>query len=314
MSNASNIKISKEWKVGIVSIVIVLLFVWVGFFLAGRNLFTSENTYYAVFENTGGVNIASPVMVNGKKVGRVSTLDFVSDTDYRIKMGIGIKKKYKIPKGSVASVESMGLMSGSGVVLYLGNETEMLPSGEWLEGQQKPDLLESLSPLKDRLESILISVDSVMGNINKIMGGQAVEDLSFTISSLKASMENLSQLTDHANEMLASNKGKVGGIVDNLTKVPRNMEKVSDTLANAELGATIASLHQTLFSLQSVMNKVEAGEGNLGQLLHNDTLYQNLENSSRQLELLLQDFREHPDRYIHISVFGNNKKNKEKKK
>ena len=314
MSNASNIKISKEWKVGIISIVIVLLFVWVGFFLAGRNLLTSENTYYAVFENTGGVNIASPVMVNGKKVGRVSTLDFVSDTDYRIKMGIGVKKKYKIPKGSVASVESMGLMSGSGVVLYLGNETEILPSGEWLEGQQKPDLLASLSPMKDRLESILISMDSVMGNINKIMGNQAVEDLSFTISSLKTSMENLSQLTDHANEMLAANKGKVGGIVDNLNKVAGNMEKVSDTLANAELGATIASLQQTLFSLQHMMNKVEAGEGNLGQLLHNDTLYQNLENSSRQLELLLQDFREHPDRYIHISVFGNNKKNKEKKK
>ncbi|MDE5544849.1 MAG: MlaD family protein, partial [Bacteroidales bacterium] len=264
MSNASNIKISKEWKVGIISIVIVLLFVWVGFFLAGRNLLTSENTYYAVFENTGGVNIASPVMVNGKKVGRVSTLDFVSDTDYRIKMGIGVKKKYKIPKGSVASVESMGLMSGSGVVLYLGNETEILPSGEWLEGQQKPDLLASLSPMKDRLESILVSMDSVMGNINKIMGNQAVEDLSFTISSLKTSMENLSQLTDHANDILAANKGKVRGIVDNLNKVAGNMEKVSDTLANAELGSTIASLQQTLFSLQHMMNKVEAGEGNLG--------------------------------------------------
>lgn len=313
MSNTSNIKISKEWKVGIVSIVIVLLFVWVGFFLAGRNLLSSENTYYALFENTGGVNVASPVVVNGKKVGRVSTIEFVSDTDYRIKMGIGIKKKYKIPKGSVASVESMGLMSGSGVVLYLGNETEILPSGEWLDGQQKPDLLASLSPMKDRLESIFISMDSVMRNINRIMGDQAVEDLNLTISSLKTSMENLSQLTDHANEILADNKGKVGGIVDNLNKVARNMEKVSDTLVNAELGATIASLHQTIFSLQSVMSKVEAGEGNLGQLLHNDTLYQNLENSSRQLELLLQDFREHPDRYIHISVFGN-KKNKEKKK
>lgn len=312
MSNASNIKISKEWKVGIVSIVIVLLFVWVGFFLAGRNLLTSENTYYAVFENTGGVNIASPVMVNGKKVGRVSTIEFVSDTDYRIKMGIGIKKKYKIPKGSVASVESLGLMSGSGVVLYLGNEAEILPSGEWLEGQQKPDLLASLSPMKDRLESILISMDSVMGSINKIMDDKAVKDLNLTISSLRTSMENLSQLTDHANDMLTDNKNKVGGIVDNLNKMARNMEKVSDTLANAELGATIASLHQTIVSLQGMMDKVEAGEGNLGQLLHNDTLYQNLENSSRQLELLLQDFRENPGRYIHISVFGN--KNKEKKK
>lgn len=312
MSSTSNIKISKEWKVGIVSMVIVLLFVWVCFFLAGRNLLSSENTYYAVFENTGGINISSPVVVNGKKVGRVSSIEFVSDTDHRIKMGIGIKKQYKIPKGSVASLESMGLMSGSGVVLYLGNETETLPSGEWLEGQQKPDLLASLGPMKDRLESILLSMDSVMHNINRIIGDQAVEDLSLTISSLKTSMENLSQLTDHANGILADNKGKVGGIVDKLNKVARDMEKVSDTLANAELGATIASLHQTIFSLQNVMDKVEAGEGNLGQLLHNDTLYQNLENSSRQLELLLQDFREHPDRYIHISVFGN-KKNKEKK-
>ncbi len=313
MSNTSNIKISKEWKVGLLSIVIVLLFVWVSFFLAGRNLLTRENTYYAVFENTGGLGISGPVAINGKRVGRISEIEFVSPTDHRIRVAMSIRKKYAVNKGSVASIESFGLMSGSGVVIYLSDDEAMLQHGDYMQGEQKPDLLASLSPMKDRLESILISIDSVMGNVNRIMGDRAVEDLSVTISSLKTSMENLSQLTDHANDMLAANKGKVRGIVDNLDKVSHNMERVSDTLANAELGATVASLHQTVSSLQAMLEKVEAGEGNLGQLLHNDTLYQNLENSSRQLELLLQDFREHPDRYIHISVFGN-KKNKEKKK
>lgn len=312
MSGTSNIKISKEWKVGIISIVIVLLFVWVGFFLAGRNLLTRENTYYAVFENTGGLDISAPVAINGKRVGRISEIEFVSPTDHRIRVGISVRKQYAVNKGSVASIESFGLMRGAGIVIYLSDEETLLEHGDMMQGEQKPDLLASLSPMKDRLESILISLDSVMGSVNKIMDNRAVEDLSVTISSLKTSMENLSQLTDHANDMLADNKDKVSGIVDNLDKALRNMERVSDTLANAELGTTFASLQQTLVSLQGVVARVDAGEGSVGQLLHNDTLYRNLENSSRQLEMLLQDFRENPGRYIHISVFGN--KNKEKKK
>ncbi|MDE5575021.1 MAG: MlaD family protein, partial [Bacteroidales bacterium] len=88
MSKGKNTRFTKEWKIGLVSVAIIALFVWVCFFLAGRNILSSENTYYAVFDNSGGINISSPVVVNGKKVGRVSTIEFVSDTSHRIKMGI----------------------------------------------------------------------------------------------------------------------------------------------------------------------------------------------------------------------------------
>ena len=312
MSKGKNTRFTKEWKIGLVSVAIIALFVWVCFFLAGRNLLSSENTYYAIFDNSGGINISSPVVVNGKKVGRVSTIEFVSETDHRIKMGIGIKKKYKLPKGSVASVESLGLMSGSGVVIYLGNETEMLPSGEFLDGQQKPDLLAQLAP--------------IVGIVISVLDKKTVGDLGESLAALHATLENAKNTVEEVNMLLKSNRPRIDKAFtnievfstalkdkkDDLANAITNFSAISDTLAAAEIGAAVRSLKESLHQAETLLAKVNTGQGSVGQLLNNDTLYDNLEKSSRQLNLLLQDLRINPERYVHVSVFGRKEKKKDK--
>ena len=303
-----------------VSVAIIALFVWVCFFLAGRNLLSSENTYYAIFDNSGGINISSPVVVNGKKVGRVSIIEFVSETDHRIKMGIGIKKKYKLPKGSVASVESLGLMSGSGVVIYLGNETEMLPSGEFL------DLMAQLAPLERTIGSILNSLDSILGKVNSVLDEKTVGDLGESLAALHATLKNTEGITSEANALMEKNRPRIDRMLanmeslstalkdkkDDLANAITNFSSISDTLAAAEIGAAVRSLKESLHQAETLLAKVNTGQGSVGQLLNNDTLYDNLEKSSRQLNLLLQDLRINPERYVHISVFGRKEKKKDK--
>lgn len=322
MSTGKHTRFTKEWKIGLVSTVIVLLFVWVCFFLAGKNILSSENVYYAVLDETGGVNLSAPVVVNGKKVGRVSSIEFVSGTDHRIKMGLGVKKKYKINKGSVASIESLGLMNGSGVVIYLGNDPEMCMSGDFLQGQAVPDMLAQLAPMQATIGSILTSLDSILANVNAVLDKEAVGGLRESLAALHGSMRNIESLTAHADALVKTNESRINKLVanveglsgvlngrkDDLASAITNLAAISDTLAQAGIGSSMRSLKESLQQAQSLLTNINAGEGSVGKLLTDDTLYRNLEKSTHQLNLLLQDLRVNPERYVHISVFGRKEK------
>ncbi len=308
MSSGNKVYMTKEWKIGLVSIAIIALFVWVGFFLAGRNILAKENTFYAVFETAGGINISGPVVVNGKKVGRVSEIEFVSETDHRIKVGIGVLKKYPVNKGTVASIESLGLMSGSGVVLYLGDSPEMMESGDYMQGRSMPDVMAQIAPLEQRLSSILRSVDSILSGIDP--------------AALSASVNNLESVTGRVDRILADNGPRINATMthveslcrtlrdreDEISAMIGNFAAVSDTLAQAGIGDMVRSLSETLGQTQALLAGLNAGEGSAGKLLVEDSLYWNLEESARQLNLLLEDLRLNPERYVHISVFGRKEK------
>lgn len=326
MSDEKKIRFSKEWKIGVVSAAIIALFVWVCFFLAGRNILSSENTYFAVFQDTGGLNVSSPVVVNGKNVGRVSSIEFVSEADHGIKMGISVKKKYKINQGSVASIESLGLMSGSAVVIKLGNGSEFLKNGDFLEGQQVPGLLSQLEPLKGSLSSVLCSVDTIFKSLNATLNPKTVRDLSESFALLNESLKNVESLTAHVDDLIKNNEKRISLVLTNveslsgelrhkqgdLANAISNFSALSDTLANAEVGESLRSLKASLQQAQTLLSKLNQGEGSAGRLLANDSLYRHLESSSLQLSLLLQDLRINPQRYVHLSLFGRKEKASQK--
>ena len=312
MANTRKMVFSKEWKIGLVSVVIILLFVWVGFFLAGRNLLSKENTFYAVFENTGGINVSGPVVINGKKVGRISRIEFVSATDHRIKVELAVQKKYPLNEGTVASVESFGLMTGSGIVLYLGDSPEMMKSGSFMQARSEPDLMDRLAPLEKKISSILSSVDSILSGIDP--------------ASVSGSMKNIEAVSGRIDRLIEGNSRRVDAIMANMEELSRalqenkeglsrmigNFSAVSDTIAQAGIGALMRDLASTLGRTQALLSGLNAGQGSMGKLLVEDSLYRNLEKSSRQLNLLLQDLRVNPERYVHISVFGRKEKKSEK--
>lgn len=326
MAEQKRVRFSKEWKVGLVSAIIVALFIWVGFFLAGRNVFSKETGYYTVIGDASGINVSGPVLINGKKVGRIDEIDFVSPTDSRIKVKICLLKKYRIPQGTVASIESLGLVAGSGVVLRLGTGQDFIPAGTEIPSRVEPGLLEQLSPYQERLGSILSSLDSVLGRLNQVMDDSQVKDIETTLASFHSSMRNIESITAQANRLLEDNSGHVGTVMQNLQdissmlvdnkdelqRVITNFSAISDTLAQAQIAQTMESLRQTVGQTEELFTRINRGEGSVGQLLNNDTLYRNLEASSRQLELLLQDLRINPERYVHISVFGRKEKKKDK--
>lgn len=309
---------SKQAVIGLVGVVTIALFVWFAFFLKGKNLFSSEYGYYAIYNQTHGINVSSPVVLNGYKIGRVSAMDFVSPTDHRIRVDMQILKKYRIPENSVASLESLGLLGGTGVVIRLGDATTVKQPGTEFAAHEADDLMAQIAPLKDQLGDIVLSVDSILGSVRDVLHPGTVRSLSESFAALEVSMKNLAELSGDAKTLLHDKKDDLSVIVSDLKnlsgtlsrnsgKIDRiidNFSDVSDTLAQAQLGQSIQSLGETIQSLENMLRNIEKGEGSVGQFLQNDTLYRNIEAASLQLQLLLEDLRLHPGRYVHISLFG----------
>lgn len=312
------LKLTKEAKIGILSIITLFLFIWVASFLKGRNLLTSEKQFYALYDNSGSIAVSAPVLLNGVKIGRVSKVDFVSPTDPTIKLTLNIKKKIFIPENSIASLETSGLLGGKNIVLYLGDSKVNKKAKTYFTSQEMPDLIEQLDPLKRKANSLLSSIDSVLSGLNAVLNDKSIANLSSSFESLKISMENIEILTRDAKDLVHKDKDNISDIIHNInsisnnlknnneaiTKIISNFSSISDSIAKANVSNTIYKLNTTLDNTNKVVGKINSGQGSLGMLIQNDSLYNELSSSAKQLNLLLEDLRLNPGRYVKISVFG----------
>jgi len=91
-----------------------------------------------------------------------------------------------------------------------------------------------------------------------------------------------------------------------LTNIINNFSDISDSLSKAKIINTINNANKILSDFSLISNKINTGQGSLGLLINNDSLYTGLEKSSHELNLLLEDLRLNPHRYVHLSVFGKN--------
>jgi phospholipid/cholesterol/gamma-HCH transport system substrate-binding protein len=185
-------------------------------------------------------------------------------------------------------------------------------SGITLQGNIKPGLTslvaERLTPLQEKVEKMVVSADGLLKNVNSILDAKTKSDLKSSIANLDATLAEFKVASKSVNEMLADNKGKLNSTMTNVDKASANFAKISDSLSKANIGKTVKSLEKTLASVDKIMADVQAGKGTLGKLAKDETMYTNFTKSSKELELLLQDFRLNPTRYVNVSLFG--KKNK----
>lgn len=315
-------KLTKERKIGIIAFISLALFIWLASFLKGNNLLTVERVYYVVYPDANGLVSSSPVMLNGMKVGRVSKVSFVSPTDNRIVAKINVAKKFFIPSNTIASMEMSSLLGGKSIVLLLGDSETPLNEKEYMIGQQVPDLEEQLNPLKSKAFALVSTIDSVIGSLNTILNKNTITNLNQSFESLSAVLNNLEVMTNQTNQLLANEKKHLSLIIQNVESISSNLKNnntqistildnfasISDSIAKANVAQTITNLNATLKNVSFVMESVQKGEGSVGKLIYDDQLYLDLRKSVQALNLLLEDVKLHPSKYVQVSVFG--KKNK----
>ncbi len=320
------LKLSRELRIGLLTVVTLAAFIWSFNFLKGKDLFNRQRTFYAAYENVAGLMTANAVTINGLSVGQVSKMSFNPANPNKIIVELSISNSVRIPKNSVARIFSSDLLGTRGIQLVLGDSPEDAISGDTLVSQVQKSLQDEVNnmvqPIIMKAENMMSSMDTVLTVISEVFNKQTRDNLINTIESLKNTMANLQGATQTADTLLSSQKTRLAKIIanvesistnlkqnnDNLSKIIANAASISDTIAKSNISNTMNNLNNSVEGLSRIVQKIETGEGTLGQLVNNDKMYRELEASSRELKLLIEDMKLHPERYVQFSVFGKSAK------
>lgn len=302
-------KITNEVKVGVTALLTIIVFIWLYNFLKGKEIFSSKAHYYVVYDKVSGLSESSPVEVNGYKVGVVQTIRFTDRESGRLLVVLSVDKGFRLPVNTVAEITTATLIAGMKVQLVYGNGPGTYSSGDTIPGRIAVSLISKLEneliPLRNKVESVILKMDTVLGSLNEIMNQEFRDNVNAGIASLRntvdgidradlgASIENMKKITG----MLADNTSRIN-------KTLENLESVTDTLASADLYNTVTSLKGGLEKMTLLIDNINNGKGSVGQFITNDSLYLNLNRSLADLDLLIQDLKTNPKRYVHFSMFG----------
>ena len=304
-------KITRELKTGIVAIAVIALFIWGYNYMKGLNLFDAPSkTYFTEYSNVQGLNTASVVTLNGLEVGNVIAVKFNKDPDKYgwLTVEFSVETDLEFSKNSTAKIYSASLMGGKSLALVPSYEGETAKSGDFFQGEIEADVItsvsENLKPLFVKVEKAVVSADSLLVGLNEIMDSKTRANLKSSIAQLNATMLNFNAISKSVNEMVQTNKVKLGNTLTNTELMTNNLAKLSDYLVNSNLGTTVKNLETTVNNLNSILANVESGEGTLGKLLKDDEMYNNLTSATKELDELLREMKLNPKRFGHFSLFG----------
>ncbi len=315
------LKISKEIRIGIVFVITLIIFIWGFNFLKSKDIFTLQREYVAIYKNVAGLVPSNPVNINGVKVGYVKEVAFISNDNPAIKVKFIINKNINIPKNSIASIYSSDLMGSKALQIILGNSPFLIKEGDTLtsnvEGDLKEEINKQVIPLKKKAEDMMGSIDSALTTIRLVFNENTRYNLAKSFENIKVSLDNIKNTTFNFDTLVSTQRNRLSAIIYNvesithnikdnnekITTIINNFAAISDTLAKSKINETILNANKVMATVSSVLTKIDKGEGTIGQLINNDALYQKLTSASKDLDLLILDIKQHPDRYIRFSVF-----------
>lgn len=304
-------KITREIKTAILVLTSILLFIWGYSFLKGKDLFNNYKTFFVEYTNVEGLAPSAAVTINGLVVGKVKTIT-ISDKGTLL-VELQLSTDFSISKTSTATLYDGSLIGGKQVAIHPNfKDKSIAENGDYLAGNIQASLMDSLgdkaSPVLAKVEKLMTSADQLVSSVNTVLDAKGKADLKKTLAELSETMEQFHKVSISANTILDENKGQLKGVVSNFNKVSNDFSKISDSLNKADLGKTVRNLNAALGKVDILMRDLDSGKGTMGKLMKDEALYANLEKTSKELELLLQDVRLNPTRYVNVSVFG--KKNK----
>lgn len=301
----------KEVKIGIYAIVI-LLCAWAGIrFLSGVDVFGRHAVYYARYEQVNGVQNAAAVMIRGVKIGKVSEIRVSPDDPTSVEVVLSIPRSYRLPVDSEAKIFSTSIMGSKAIEIVLGSSSEILESGSNINSGYTKDLMavadSELDYYKDKITTLVENFNATLKSLNSLVDNNN--------KSITEALAHLNSITAGLDGAIGKDKQQLADIVASIDKFTKalsensahidsimtNVDSVTSALAEKNAGE---SLGESLAELNSVLAKINGGEGTVGRLMRDEQLYANLTQASANLSALLADLKEHPKRYVHFSLFG----------
>ena len=301
-------KLSREIKTAILVITSLLLFIWGFNFLKGRDIFTKEFKILAYFDNVEGLSQASQVTFNGLAIGQIRSITYDAVKNKHL-VEMKVNKDYPISKTSVAKIYEPGLIGGKQMMIVpnLADKTQV-ENGDIIKGDielgQISKVMNAIEPLEKKIETLLENANLLIVNLNGVLDINTKQNIQGSLSNLNKTLEEFSLLAKEAKGLMVNNKTSLNNSIQNLETTTGNFKTLSKNLTELELKKITDNLQTTLATVDQLMKNLEQGKGSMGKLLKDDRLYNNLSGASRELELLLADFKAQPKRYVNFSLIG----------
>lgn len=323
--------ISDEFKVGVLATFGLAVLILGYTFIKGNNLFKENQEYYAVYNNVQGLLESSQVLVNGYPVGKVTKFSLYTDTGSQAKIitTFTINEGINIPKNSKARITSTDLMGTRAIEIILGDTSVNIVPGDTLAGTMQEDLQEKVEqmmvPVKNKAEELFASFNDVAISIEGILKGGTIDS---TIKRAARGMEMLELTAFHIDSIILAQAGNIDTILTNINQITTtfsasnedmgriltNVADITDSLSNTSFVEMVENLNTSLHQLTDLLETANSGEGTIGLLLEDPELYNNLLEITSDMDSLMVDLKENPNRYVHFSLFGKDPDKKKKKK
>ena len=302
-------KLSYEIKTGVLVLTGIILFI-IGFsYLKSNDVFIKDRVFYAVYEDVEGVSKGTPVTISGFNVGSVQDIKFFNNSS-KLLLKFRVENDFNFSNQSTAQIYETGLIGGKALAVIPKYGNEIAKSGDTLNSSIAPGLTElvndKLSPLQEKIESMVVSSDSVLISLNSVLNTQAKDQIQSTITNFSSTVTDLKNSAGTLDEMISMNKNKINNIITNVNKSSNELSDLSNSFS--DLTVIIENLSESSNSIENIVNEISSGNGSLGNLIYDDNLIKSLNAASSNINLLIEDLRLNPKRYVHFSLFG--KKNK----
>ena len=323
-------KISKEIKTGVIALFAIGLLVTGVNFLKGRNFFGGDTIYYAYFPNSGGLAPASSVVLNGVPIGKVLEIENVHTTNPNklVRMKFTVQdESIKIPKGSTLEVGSLDLLTKGMILVYPQNMNNGYHKpGDYLMGTVEIDMINQVKvyadPITKKLQGMMGKVDDLVTSFSSFWDTTATSELQGSMEELKVAIKRFGNVAEQVEGLISEERVKFNHIMSNvesisnniklsndkITSIIGNAKKITDDFVTSDFKNVIGDAQQTIKKLNNVLDDASKGTGTLGKLLKDDSLFNELVKTNKDLQSLVTDLEAHPERYVHISLIGRKSK------
>jgi len=313
---------SRELKAGLVVLIAGLVLYFGISYLKNSNLFKEGITLYSVYDKVEGIMGSQPVTINGLAVGRIEDIYFHPDQSGRVVVAMTINTKYPITVTTLAQIKSSDLLGAKEISLEIGTGSVLVEDGDTLRSAIEESLGDAINkevlPVKIKTEKLIGSLDTAIQILTGFLKGGVENDFRSSFSNINQSLIHLNEITTELSTYMVENRESLGratqnferlskSLADNRDKLERvfeNVANISDSLGKANVGQTMLALERTSHNLDVVTGRMANGEGTLGKLSAQDSLYNQIDKTVQSLDRLLLDLRYHPERYVRLSVFG----------
>lgn len=314
--------LSRELKAGFVVLAAGLVLYFGISYLKNSNLFKEGITLYSVYDKVEGIMGSQPVTINGLAVGRIEDIYFHPDQSGRVVVAMTINSDYPITVTSLAQIKSSDLLGAKEISLEIGPGSVLVEDGDTLRSAIEESLGDAINkevlPVKIKTEKLIASLDTAIQILTGFLKGGVENDFRSSFSNVNKSLIHLNEITTELSTYMTENRESLGRATQNFEKLSKtladnrdelervfeNVANISDSLGQANVGQTMLALERTSRNLDVVTGRIANGEGTLGRLSAQDSLYTQIDKTVQSLDRLLLDLRYHPERYVRLSVFG----------